>query len=384
MGRKRDPRSASHPRMSAGEVLTWIAFRDPRHEAWNFECTVAPLLLSLTPKRKRAFLEALKALTQEYSYCAVLLLPPHEKDQPPRYPCDELSPKGPDTIEDLRAQAEAFLQRSVTNQELRDCLEREDTARKRLGEAERELLEARSCGFARKPSKKTVRQAPLHGVRLSIGPEPLEESGCERHGHRPARGLHIVGAMSSSAGRIAKDGNLMRTLRDIGDFVGIPEGEVGQSSAGPIDLRITLKKVNDLMTGANGAFDGLSTAEQSSMRAMINALSGLPPIQLEIHHVETVRGSGINSQRAFLRIRIEASTGAVFRTFLTVFVLQSPEGSVRQPVDGILHIDARVDQVVSTKFLPQNVYEVEVTRTGVTSSGYTVLRKLTGHIVVQL
>jgi hypothetical protein len=182
--------------------------------------------------------------------------------------------------------------------------------------------------------------------------------------------------------------NLMRTLREMGDFVGIPEGEVGKLSAGSSDLRITLKKVKDLMTGAPAGsrpVDGLSTAEQSSMRAMINALSGLPPIQLEIPHVETVRGSdiGFDSRLTLLRIRIKASTGAVFRTFVTVFVLQSPEGfSVREPVDGILLPDTRADHVVGTKLLPRNVYEVEVTRTGVTSSGYTVLRKLTGHISV--
>jgi hypothetical protein len=184
--------------------------------------------------------------------------------------------------------------------------------------------------------------------------------------------------------------NLMRTLREMGDFVGIPEGEVGKLSAGSSDLRITLKKVKDLMTGAPAGsrpVDGLSTAEQSSMRAMINALSGLPPIQLEIPHVETVRGSdipgGFDSRLTLLRIRIEASTGAVFRTFVTVFALVSPEGfSVREPVDRMLLLDARADHVVAGKLLPRNVYEVEVTRTGVTSSGYTVLRKVTGHISV--
>ena len=204
-------------------MLTWIAFRDPRHEAWNFECTVAPLLLSLTPERKRAFLEALKALTQEHYYCAVLLLPPHEKDQPPRYPCDELSPKGPAMIEDLRAQAEAFLQRSVTNQELRDCLEREDTARKRLGEAERELLEA----LSRKEVTARAQEGDGEGLasRPNLLPQDVPSSLAEIPGVRITRwgriwctftlasATPVYHNLSFDGGKSGGDGHRHRPLR---------------------------------------------------------------------------------------------------------------------------------------------------------------------------
>src|SRR4051794_11650454 len=60
---------------------------------------------------------------------------------------------------------------------------------------------------------KTLRQAPLHGVRLSVGPEPFGGIWLERHGRRPARGLPstgeaVVGTTSSAAGRTAEDGKL--------------------------------------------------------------------------------------------------------------------------------------------------------------------------------
>jgi hypothetical protein len=145
----------------------------------------------------------------------------------------------------------------------------------------------------------------------------------------------------------------MRTLRELGEFVGIPQdsGEFG-SPIPPIGLRL----VSNLLAP-------VSTAQQrSSMRAMIDIVQILPPIGLE---AQLLNPGGRESYTPI--IRVTSSSGLVIST--RIHFIQSGREFAPSQNFGAAGGD------FSPTSLGPGQWEIVVRRAGISNTGYTRLSK---------
>jgi hypothetical protein len=189
----------------------------------------------------------------------------------------------------------------------------------------------------------------------------------------------------------------MNTLREIGEYVGIPSG------AGPLapealtlnpesDLRITLKKIANLLAGDYLGLDyrpirssRVGPSERRSMRALIEWALRRGPLSIDAEYVgiEWGRPPAYSADRALIVVRVLPTSGCSIGTFLSLYRVQRDGYAVHERLSGPgENLDADVARVVRTSYLPEGVYQVEVTRNGIGPSGYVILTKNCGHLVI--
>jgi hypothetical protein len=161
----------------------------------------------------------------------------------------------------------------------------------------------------------------------------------------------------------------MNTLREIGEFVGIPQGSLevawlyapfGLQNFPTDSLRIArLSMVSLLVTYRE---------RPASMRAIIQALQNLTPITLEAQIV----GDRSGEEPFNTVVRLNASGGIIWSTY----VEYRPDGvpSDRYPCDS--------SGGDFSNTLPHGNFQVVVGRLGISNTGYVSLEKILGTITV--
>jgi hypothetical protein len=154
----------------------------------------------------------------------------------------------------------------------------------------------------------------------------------------------------------------MRTLRELGDFVGIPQdsGEFGPPTP-PIGLRLVSKLLAPV-----------STAQQrASMRAMIALLQTLPPVSLE---AQLLNPGGREPYAPV--IRVTSNPGLVISTRIH-FIESGREFGASQ------NFGAAGGDFSPTQLGPGQ-WEIVVRRAGISNTGYTRLSKSFRTTVTQV
>ncbi len=145
----------------------------------------------------------------------------------------------------------------------------------------------------------------------------------------------------------------MRTLRELGEFVGIPQdsGEFGPPIP-PIGLRLVSKLLTPVST----------PQQRASMKAMIALLRTLPPIALE---AQLLNPGGKEPYTPV--VRVNSSPGLVISTRFH-FIESGREFAPSQ------NFGAAGGDFSPTQ-LPPGQWEIVVRRNGISSAGYTRLSK---------
>jgi hypothetical protein len=145
----------------------------------------------------------------------------------------------------------------------------------------------------------------------------------------------------------------MRTLREIGNFVGIPldSGEFGFHH--PIGLRLSGELVKPVS----------SRQQRTSMRALIDLLSSLPPVTLTAQ----LRSGSVGTEPYELVIRVSPSDGLVISTRISY-------ASAGEVLGGDVNFGATGGDLRPTQLGPGR-WEVTVRRCGISNAGYVSLAK---------
>lgn len=144
----------------------------------------------------------------------------------------------------------------------------------------------------------------------------------------------------------------MRTLREIGEFVGIPEDSAELGSPKPIGLQL----VGDLVAPVS------SREQRTSMRGLIDLLARLPPITLTAELLSGARGT----EPYTLAVRVNSSDGLVISTRLYY------TSGGQTYVGGVIHGAAGGE--IQTQLSPGR-WQVTVRRSGIANTGYVRLEK---------
>ncbi|WP_019503147.1 hypothetical protein [Pseudanabaena sp. PCC 6802] len=151
----------------------------------------------------------------------------------------------------------------------------------------------------------------------------------------------------------------MNTLKEIVDFVGIPQGSLEVARFGGPWIK-SLGKVSLLVTRRE---------RPASMRAIIQALQNLTPITLEAEIV----GSRSGEEPFEPKIRVNASGGITWFT------------TIEYHQDGVVIFSKDVNDS-GGDFTPTQLgrgsYQLVVTRSGISNTGFVSLRKLLSIITV--
>ena len=153
----------------------------------------------------------------------------------------------------------------------------------------------------------------------------------------------------------------MDTLKEIGDFVGIPQGslEVARYGGPPVK---SLSNVSLLVTKHN---------RPASMRAIIQTLQNLTPITLEAEIV----GDRSGENNFTPKIRVNASGGITWFTIIEYF--WDEHGAAYYDVDNS-----------GGDFAPTSLgggsYQLVVKRAGISNTGFVSLSKTLGTITVAM
>jgi hypothetical protein len=152
----------------------------------------------------------------------------------------------------------------------------------------------------------------------------------------------------------------MNSLRDIGNFVGIPQGSASHLNQSSIGMRLAAQLVPTL-TGN----------QRTSMRAMISALPNLPPVTLDAQIVGP--SSGEDSFQPL--IRIAPSNCAIIQTLVVSNLL----GTIRFVRD----LGSASGDFKPTLPLSPGSWIIQVDRNGVGNSGFVRLPVMPFEITVR-
>lgn len=145
----------------------------------------------------------------------------------------------------------------------------------------------------------------------------------------------------------------MRTLREIGEFVGIPQDSPERGEPSPIGLRL----VGQLLTPVTDA------AQRSSMRRINEVLDRLVPIELE---AELLNPSGTEPHRPVFRV--QGSAGCVISTR----ILYSHAGQLMTISENF----GPAEGDFSSANITPGLWDLEVRRAGIGSGGFVRLSKI--------
>ncbi|MEU6722344.1 hypothetical protein ABZ917_01375 [Nonomuraea wenchangensis] len=143
----------------------------------------------------------------------------------------------------------------------------------------------------------------------------------------------------------------MRTLREIGNFLGIPQDSPEFGFHQPIGLRLS----GDLVKSVS------SRQQRTSMRALIGLLSNLPPVTLTAQ----LRSGTAGTEPYELVIRVNPSDGATISTRI-FYALAG------QVFGGDVNHGATGGDLRPTQLGPGR-WEVTVRRCGISNTGYVIL-----------
>src|SRR5215472_494803 len=152
----------------------------------------------------------------------------------------------------------------------------------------------------------------------------------------------------------------MNTLREIGEFVGIPQGSLEAALFGGPPV-ISLRNVNTLVTIGK---------RKLSMRAVIQALQNLTPITLEAEIV----GDRSGEEPFEVAVRLNASGGITWFTAISI----SSGGKV---IGAFADVSTSGGGVAHAQ-LGRGEFQLVATRAGISNSGFVSLRVPLGTISV--
>jgi hypothetical protein len=152
----------------------------------------------------------------------------------------------------------------------------------------------------------------------------------------------------------------MNTLREIGTFVGIPQGSLDVARFGGEQI-ITLRKVSMLVS---------SEKKTASLRALIQALKDLTPIALEAEIV----GSRSGEEPFSPVVRLNASGGITWFTSIAT--------SLGGKVIGTHDILSTSGGDFTFNTLGPGTYQLVASRSGISNSGFVSLSTTLGTISV--
>lgn len=153
----------------------------------------------------------------------------------------------------------------------------------------------------------------------------------------------------------------MKTLKELGDFVGIPQGSGDMRFRSIVNNRkITLRAIDGVVHGFY--------SRSISMRAILQILKNLPTITLEANMIEPTVGE----EPLDLRIRVNISEGMIWRT--TVYLY--PAGHIHtlggEPRFASWDLDPSQSEYVfnQTSF---GQWQIVVDRIGISTTGFVAL-----------